>query len=262
VSRRLEKTHIEMPIPPEEQVEIFARSSPYRRPLVVFGLLLALTLFLRWLPPIQRHELWQAIIVQRKLMVGLVLFAILSVSLLWARGQELDNSIFLFFNLRGRRPRWLDIAMFILTQVGSGILAVALASFLFFTGQRSLALEIVLGTITMGLLTESVKILISRARPFMLHDNARIIGWREPGHSFPSGHTAQAFFFMTVAINQFGWSHWTAIALYGLATAVGLTRIYVGMHFPRDVIGGAILGISWGLVFTLISPFWHTWFAF
>jgi len=34
------------------------------------------------------------------------------------------------------------------------------------------------------------------------------------------------------------------------------------MHFPRDVIGGAILGISWGLVFTLISPFWHTWFAF
>jgi membrane-associated phospholipid phosphatase len=258
----MEKTNIEITIPPEEQAEIFARSSPYRRPIVVMGLLLALTLFLSWLPAGQRHELWQAIIIQRKLLVSLVLFAILSVSLLWARGQELDNSIFLFFNLRGRRPRWLDIAMFILTQVGSGILAVALATFLFFTGQRSLALEIVLGTITMGLLTESVKILISRARPFMLHANTRIIGWREPGHSFPSGHTAQAFFFMTVAINQFGWSTPTAVALYTVATLVGLTRMYVGMHFPRDVIGGAILGISWGLVFALISPFWHTWFAF
>jgi len=249
-------------MPPEEQAEIFARSSPYRRPIVVMGLLLALTLFLAWLPNNQRLELWQAIVIQRKLMVGMLLFAIVSLSLLWVRGQELDTSIFLFFNLRGRRPRWLDAVMWVITQVGSGILAVGLAFFLFFTDQRSLALEIILGTITMGLLTESVKILISRARPFLVHANARIIGWREPGHSFPSGHTAQAFFFMTVVINQFGWSTTTAVVLYGLATLVGLTRMYVGMHFPRDVIGGAILGISWGLVFTLIDPFWHTWFAF
>jgi membrane-associated phospholipid phosphatase len=47
-----------------------------------------------------------------------------------------------------------------------------------------------------------------------------------------------------------------------VATLVALTRMYVGMHFPRDVIGGAILGISWGLMFLLIDPFWHTWFAF
>jgi membrane-associated phospholipid phosphatase len=228
----------------------------------VLGLLLSLTLFLSWLPDNQRHELWQAILIQRKLMVGMLLFALLSVSLLWARGQQLDNSIFLFINLRGRRPRWLDAAMWVLTQIGSGILAVGLAFFLFFSGQRSLALEIILGTITMGLLTESVKILISRARPFILHANIRIIGWREPGHSFPSGHTAQAFFFMTVVINQFGWSTSTAVLLYGVATLVALTRMYVGMHFPRDVIGGAILGISWGLMFLLIDPFWHTWFAF
>lgn len=258
----MQKTNIEGPITPKGPAEIFAPSSPYRRPIVSLGLLLALTLFLSWLPAEQRHELWQAIVIQRKLLVGLLLFSILSVSLLWARGQELDNSIFLFFNLRGRRPRWLDMLMWIFTQIGSGILAVALASFLFFTDQRSLALEIVLGTITMGLLTESVKILISRARPFILHSNARIIGWREPGHSFPSGHTSQAFFFMTVAINQFGWSTPTAIALYTVASLVGLTRIYVGMHFPRDVIAGAILGITWGLVFLLIDPFWHTWFAF
>lgn len=256
------KANIQVPVPPEEQIEIFAPSSPYRRPIVVLGLLLALTLFLWWLPDSQRHELWLAILIQRKLMVGMLLFALLAVSLLWARGQQLDNSIFLFFNLRGRRPRWLDIAMWIFTQIGSGILAVGLASFLYFTDQRSLAVEIILGTITMGLLTESVKILISRARPFLVHSNTRIIGWREPGHSFPSGHTAQAFFFMTVAINQFGWSTTTAVLLYGVATLVGLTRMYVGMHFPRDVIGGAILGISWGLVFTLIDPFWHTWFAF
>ena len=258
----MEKTEIEIPMPPEEQAEIFAPSSPYRRPIVVLGLLLSLTLFLSWLPDNQRHELWQAILIQRKLMVGMLLFALLSVSLLWARGQQLDNSIFLFINLRGRRPRWLDAAMWVLTQIGSGILAVGLAFFLFFSRQRSLALEIILGTITMGLLTESVKILISRARPFILHANIRIIGWREPGHSFPSGHTAQAFFFMTVVINQFGWSTSTAVLLYGVATLVALTRMYVGMHFPRDVIGGAILGISWGLMFLLIDPFWHTWFAF
>jgi membrane-associated phospholipid phosphatase len=258
----VEKTNLEIPMPPEEQAEIFAPSSPYRRPIVVLGLLLALTLFLSWLPDNQRLELWQAISGQRKLMVALLLFSLLSLSLLWARGQDLDNAIFLFFNMRGRRPRWLDAAMWIVTQVGSGILAVGLAFFLIFTDQRSLALQIILGTIIMGLLTESVKILISRARPFLIHANARIVGWREPGHSFPSGHTAQAFFFMTMVINQFGWSPFTAGMLYIIAILVGLTRMYVGMHFPRDIVAGAILGISWGFVFIQISPFWQTWFPF
>src|SRR3972149_4161618 len=138
----MEKTNLEVPMPPEEQAEIFAPSSPYRRPIVVLGLLLSLTLFLSWLPEGQRLDLWQAVVQQRKLMVGLLLFSLLSLSLLWARGQDLDNAIFLFFNMRGQRPRWLDAAMWIVTQIGSGILAVGLASFLFFADQRSLALQI------------------------------------------------------------------------------------------------------------------------
>jgi membrane-associated phospholipid phosphatase len=45
------------------------------------------------------------------------------------------------------------------------------------------------------------------------------------------------------------------LGLFILATGVGLTRIYVGMHYPRDVIGGAILGSVWGLLAVLAEPF-------
>jgi membrane-associated phospholipid phosphatase len=45
------------------------------------------------------------------------------------------------------------------------------------------------------------------------------------------------------------------LVLYAIAFLVGITRIYVGMHYPRDVIGGAILGITWGLVGVIINSY-------
>lgn len=57
--------------------------------------------------------------------------------------------------------------------------------------------------------------------------------------SFPSGHTAAAFAFAT------GVGHvmpTAAIPLHGLAATVGYSRIHTGVHFPGDVVGGALLG--------------------
>jgi membrane-associated phospholipid phosphatase len=36
---------------------------------------------------------------------------------------------------------------------------------------------------------------------------------------------------------------------------IGITRIYVGMHYPRDVIAGAILGVSWGLLGAIVNAY-------
>ena len=41
---------------------------------------------------------------------------------------------------------------------------------------------------------------------------------------------------------------WAACLPYATALAVGITRIYVGAHYPRDVLAGAILGSAWGLL--------------
>jgi membrane-associated phospholipid phosphatase len=103
---------------------------------------------------------------------------------------------------------------------------------------------------------------MNRARPNLVHVQARIIGWRAPGRSFPSGHTSQAFFLMTLLSFQFQVPVAVKVLLYGVAVLVGITRMYVGAHFPRDVVAGAILGTAWGTFLILIDPYWHTWFTF
>ena len=41
---------------------------------------------------------------------------------------------------------------------------------------------------------------------------------------------------------------WAVCLLYAIALLVGVTRMYVGAHYPRDVLAGAILGSAWGLL--------------
>jgi undecaprenyl-diphosphatase len=46
--------------------------------------------------------------------------------------------------------------------------------------------------------------------------------------------------------------------MFGIAIAVAFTRIYVGAHYPRDVIGGAILGSVWGILTGLVEIYLQT----
>jgi membrane-associated phospholipid phosphatase len=81
---------------------------------------------------------------------------------------------------------------------------------------------------------------------------ARVVGRHPLGLSFPSGHTSQTFFLMTLLIQTFRLGPFNAFFLYILAFLVGITRMYVGAHYPRDVIGGAMLGTVWGIMTSML----------
>lgn len=221
----------------------------------IYWILLLLALFAFVLPNIPVNfwnRIWTSLKAQR-VIVGLVaIFGFLAVSLIWSVGQTIDVWFFMLLNARGRRSAWLDWLMLAFTQLGNFIFAMILTTILYLTGNHTLAYELVLGTMVLGLIVTTMKILIRRTRPYIKLENIRIVGSRASGQSFPSGHTSQAFFLATLLSHYFGAGMYTG-ALYMIAALVGLTRIYVGMHYPRDVLGGAMVGIVWGLVGVIIN---------
>lgn len=205
-----------------------------------------LLIFLAILPPFIRTALFQGLLAHRYLTIMLFLFSLLSLSLLWSTGQLIDGWVFLYFNFRGKRPLWLDRIMLGFTQLGTGIFGMLLTVVLFLVDDHHLAYEIILGTLTLWLTVEVIKVIIHRSRPFMKLIQTRIVGSRARGRSFPSGHTSQSFFIAALLIQHFQFDLWAAIFLYALALFVGITRMYVGAHYPRDILAGAILGSVWG----------------
>jgi len=85
-----------------------------------------------------------------------------------------------------------------------------------------------------------IKALFRRQRPFIDVVRALVIGRRPDGWSFPSGHTAAAFSGAWIASTV--WPR-RAPLFFGLAATVGFSRIYVGAHYPGDVLAGATLGM-------------------
>ena len=230
-------------------------SASRRRPAFLLVLVIGLVIFFNGLPAEARSSLWAALGAQRGLVVLLLVFAAVTLSLIWSVGQRLDAWVFTSLNTRGY-PIWLDRAMWLTTQLGNMLAAFVAGLLVFLLHDPDLALEIVFGTLTLWLLVELIKALSERERPFLSLDKARVIGWHERGDSFPSGHTTQVFFLVTLLIHDFQLGMGAAVGLYAVAALVGFTRVYVGAHYPRDVIAGMVLGSVWGILANLVAPYW------
>jgi undecaprenyl-diphosphatase len=85
-----------------------------------------------------------------------------------------------------------------------------------------------------------LKTLFRRHRPFARIVQALVIGKKPGSFSFPSGHTGSSF--ASAWILSTIWPR-QAVAFFGVAGAVGFSRVYVGAHYPGDVASGALLGV-------------------
>ena len=114
-------------------------------------------------------------------------------------------------------------------------------------GRRGLwvSLTIFIGMVLAWATAETLKRFVQRPRPFLAIPDALPPIIPEPGSfSFPSGDTALAFG-AAVAFGQC-FPRFRPFALL-LAFAVAVSRVFVGVHYPLDALGGAIVGILWGL---------------
>ncbi|HEY2421496.1 MAG TPA: phosphatase PAP2 family protein [Neobacillus sp.] len=94
-----------------------------------------------------------------------------------------------------------------------------------------------------------IKRLFPRKRPYLMIEDTRFPENPLQDHSFPSGHTTAIFSVMTPYILSLPQ---LSFILIPLGLSVGISRIYLGLHYPSDVLAGAILGTVAGSISFLI----------
>ncbi|HBS60308.1 MAG TPA: phosphatase PAP2 family protein [Firmicutes bacterium] len=154
---------------------------------------------------------------------------------------DLDQQLFYRFN-HSCRKYWLDTLMPWVTKLGGAVFTVVLNLILYQYGNMKLstAAGAALLALTFSHLAVQIcKRVFTRPRPYLVFPNAHIIQTPLEDPSFPSGHTTAAF---SLAIVYALFFPAMAIPLCLLASAVGFSRIYLGLHFPSDVLMGALLG--------------------
>ena len=141
-------------------------------------------------------------------------------------------------------PDWLYAAISVLMQLGN-LLAVPAAALVALLATRRLRvpLDLALSGTAAWLLARVVKELVQRGRPIELMQDVILRGPPAQGHGYVSGHSAVAAALAAVAAIYLGPRGKVAVLV--LAAIVAFGRVYVGVHLPLDVIGGAAMG--WAL---------------
>lgn len=141
------------------------------------------------------------------------------------------------------------------TELGS-LWASAGASVALAAGRRRKeALDALGAAATMWLLGQVLKKLWRRPRPYLSLEDVRLLIAEPAGTTWPSSHPAVLLAFVTVAARDLDGSPAVKGAVAGLACVVGLSRVYLGVHYPADVAGGLFLGRGVADLWTaLVSP--------
>ncbi len=162
--------------------------------------------------------------------------------------ESVDHSIFLDINHNITNP--LFDAVFPSLRVLTYVFWLLLIVYFLSKKEKKLALLMTVGIGAGALFTFPLKFLIDRARPYDQIASTRLLTPSESDPSFPSGHAEMSFLAATV-VSRFHPEY--SKYLYTFSSIVALSRIYVGVHFPADAIGGIIVGMVIGKVMIIVA---------
>jgi undecaprenyl-diphosphatase len=217
----------------------------------------------RHITPRDREEL--------KLMVGAiglvattVIFFMLVGNVMEGDTQHFDERILKALRRTGDAgqpigPPWLKIIAEDITALGSatvlGLTVLAVVGFLVLQGLYKNAAFVLFASVGGWFLNDLLKSMFARPRPSIVPHLREV--W---SLSFPSGHAlTSAVVYLTLGVLLMRVAErrlvkWYCITLAMTATLlVGLSRVFLGVHYPTDVMGGWLIGLCWALVFWLIE---------
>ena len=163
----------------------------------------------------------------------------------------LDIKLFYLFNSLAGQSRIFDAIIVFLAGYFQYFLVLIFVLLLYFSGYARLEKLRIFWVTTISIIvarlgiTELIRFFYHRPRPFLAFPVLKLLsnGWfySDTEWSFPSGHSA-FFFTMAAAIYLYNkkWGVWFFIA----AILMNIARIIAGVHYPSDILGGAIIGIT------------------
>lgn len=160
---------------------------------------------------------------------------------------NLDGSILLWIQ-ENLRADWLTPFMIAFTKLGGLGLIWIVTSLIFLCFKKTRwvgAAGLLALFFSLAVNNVCLKRLIARTRPYEVVEGLQLLTKKASDFSFPSGHTGSSFaaataFFLTIGKGK---ARWIAIAA---AALMAYTRLYIGIHYPTDILGGLITGCLCG----------------
>ena len=173
--------------------------------------------------------------------------------------NQIDILIFYLININMQNPIF-DVIMPFLSSIGYFSIWILVCILLFIFGGekgRNVAVVCIIALVFGYFLTEILKIIVARPRPYVMLEGVRVLATID-GSSWPSGHTVASFIGAIIigrsySLNFKGKSYKLIYPLLVFASLVGFSRIYNGVHYPFDVISGALVGIFCALLILRIE---------
>jgi len=179
--------------------------------------------------------------------------------MIYTQLMEINRILFYFIN-HNLQNSFFDFLMPIITNLGAlpTVLAICLIILIYGIMKKNkriihLAIIGLIGLAFTDSIISAIKIIVAEPRPFVNLNNVHLLVGENDSFSFPSGHSGNIFAIATVL--GLSWSFkiknnsiklvWLLIPM---ATVVGFSRIYVGVHYPFDVLVGSIIGIIMGII--------------
>ncbi|MCS7309999.1 MAG: phosphatase PAP2 family protein [Armatimonadetes bacterium] len=158
---------------------------------------------------------------------------------------QVDLTLFYAIN-RAHHPLLDQVMLFVTDIKRTGLLLLVIWIGMLWKGGktgRTVALLLVpLILLTDQLSSQVLKELFGRLRPCEALDGVRAIDGCRGSASFPSSHAVNNF--AAATLFALFYRRWVAWLAFGLAALVSYSRIYLGLHYPSDVLGGAAIGVA------------------